>query len=59
MRRILQEISQAGTPAAALGGLPGFGEFVDFIGLPEVRAAERRYTTAEAGAAPECTGGAP
>ncbi len=43
MRRILQEIAQAGTPAAALGDLPAFGEFVDFIGLPEVRAAERRY----------------
>ena len=43
MRRILQEIAQAGTPAAALGGLPAFGEFVDFIGLPEVRAAEQRY----------------
>ncbi len=44
MRRILQEIAQAGTPAAALGDLPAFGEFVDFIGLPEVRAAEQRYT---------------
>ena len=44
MRRILQEISRAGTPAAALGDLPGFGEFADFIGLPEVRAAEQRYT---------------
>jgi 2-methylisocitrate lyase-like PEP mutase family enzyme len=43
MRRILGEISQTGTPAAALGGLPSFGEFTDFIGLPEVRAAERRY----------------
>ena len=43
MRRILQEIAQAGTPAAALGDLPAFGEFVDFIGLPEVRAAEQRY----------------
>jgi len=39
--------------------VPGFGEFVDFIGLPEVRAAERRYTAGEAGAAPERTGGAP
>ena len=45
MRLILQEIARAGTPAAALGDLPGFGEFVDFIGLPEVRAAEQRYTT--------------
>ncbi len=45
MRHILQEIAKAGTPAAALPGLPGFGEFVDFIGLPEVRDAEQRYTT--------------
>jgi hypothetical protein len=59
MRRILQEISRAGTPTAALGDLPGFGEFVDFIGLPEVRAAERRYTATEAAAAPEHTGGTP
>jgi hypothetical protein len=29
--------------AAALGGLPGFGEFTDFIGLPQVREAEQRY----------------
>jgi len=43
MRRILQEIARAGTPAAALGDLPGFGEFVDFIGLPEVRVTEQRY----------------
>jgi 2-methylisocitrate lyase-like PEP mutase family enzyme len=48
MRRILQEIAQAGTPAAALGDLPSFGEFVDFIGLPEVRVAEQRYAAAEA-----------
>jgi 2,3-dimethylmalate lyase len=47
MRRILQEIAQAGTPAAALGDLPSFGEFVDFIGLPEVRVAEHRYAAIE------------
>ncbi len=41
------EISRAGTPAAALGDLPAFGEFADFIGLPEVRAAEQRYTAAD------------
>jgi 2-methylisocitrate lyase-like PEP mutase family enzyme len=52
MRRILQEISRAGTPAAALGDLPAFGEFLDFIGLPEVRAAEQRYTAAEPTAGP-------
>ncbi|MGP8000221.1 MAG: oxaloacetate decarboxylase [Streptosporangiaceae bacterium] len=43
MRRILREIATAGTPAAALPGLPSFGEFCDFIGLPDVRAAEQRY----------------
>jgi len=48
MRRILAEIAQAGTPAAALPGLPSFGEFCDFIGLPEVRAAEQRYAAPDA-----------
>jgi hypothetical protein len=32
---------------AALHGLPAFGEFVDFIGLPEVRPAEQRYATGD------------
>jgi 2,3-dimethylmalate lyase len=45
MRRILREIARAGTPAAALGELPAFGDFVNFIGLPEVREAEQRYAT--------------
>ena len=45
MRAILREIAAAGTPAAALADLPTFGEFVDFIGLPQVREAERRYAT--------------
>jgi 2-methylisocitrate lyase-like PEP mutase family enzyme len=44
MRQILQEIVRAGTPAAAMHELPTFAEFVDFIGLPEVREAEQRYT---------------
>jgi 2,3-dimethylmalate lyase len=43
MRRVLREIARAGTPATALGELPSFGEFLDFIGLPEVREAEQRY----------------
>ena len=45
MRRVLREIAAAGTPAAVLGELPSFGEFLDFIGLPQVREAERRYAT--------------
>jgi 2,3-dimethylmalate lyase len=43
MRDVLREIAAAGTPAAVLGGLPSFGEFTDFIGLPEVREIEQRY----------------
>ncbi len=47
MRRVLRQIAEDGTPEAALGDLPAFGEFLDFIGLPEVRAAEKRYTATE------------
>ena len=43
MRRILQEIAQAGTPAAAIREMPAFAEFVEFIGLPQVHEAEQRY----------------
>jgi 2,3-dimethylmalate lyase len=43
MRQILREIAQSGTPAAVLGDLPAFGEFLDFIGLPQVRETEQRY----------------
>jgi 2-methylisocitrate lyase-like PEP mutase family enzyme len=43
MRRVLREIARAGTPAAVLPELPTFGEFVDFIGLPQVREIEQRY----------------
>ena len=50
MRGILREIAQAGTPAAAMGELPSFGEFTDFIGLPEVREVERRYVAKAAAA---------
>ena len=45
MRAILREIAVSGTPVAALADLPTFGEFVDFIGLPQVREAEQRYAT--------------
>jgi carboxyvinyl-carboxyphosphonate phosphorylmutase len=43
MRATLQEIARAGTPAAAMHDMPTFAEFVDFIGLPQVREAEQRY----------------
>ena len=57
MRRILQEIARAGTPAAAMDELPTFAEFVDFIGLPQVREAEQRYVVKAAAPGPG-TGGA-
>ena len=47
MRRILKEIAAAGTPASLLGELPTFGEFTDFVGLPEVRSIEQRYIARE------------
>ncbi len=53
MRRILREIAAAGTPASLLGELPTFGEFTDFIGLPEVREIEQRYIANEAAPGPE------
>src|SRR4029077_6778168 len=56
IRGILQEIAQAGTPAAAIRELPTFAEFVDFIGLPQVRQAEQRYAVKPAIPGPE-TGG--
>jgi 2,3-dimethylmalate lyase len=43
MRRILQEIARAGTPAAVMHELPTFAEFVEFIGSPQVHEAEQRY----------------
>ena len=48
MRWILQEIAEAGTPAAAMNTLPTFGEFTDFIGLPQVREIEQRYAAGSA-----------
>ena len=57
MRRILQEIAQAGTPAAAIGELPTFAGFVDFIGLPQVHQAEQRYAVKPAVPGSETTGG--
>ena len=56
MRRILQEIARAGTPAVAMQELPTFAEFVDFIGLPQVREAEQRYAVKAAAPGPG-TGG--
>ena len=43
MRNVLQKIRADGSPIAVLADLPRFGEFVDFIGLPEILELEHRY----------------
>lgn len=50
IRDVLSIIRADGTPSRALSGLPRFGEFTDFIGLPEIQQLEQRFS-----AAPEYT----
>jgi 2-methylisocitrate lyase-like PEP mutase family enzyme len=51
IREVLAAIRGDGTPAGVLSGLPGFAEFTDFIGLPEVVGLEARYAADEQRAA--------
>ncbi|MBV9598108.1 MAG: isocitrate lyase/PEP mutase family protein [Chloroflexi bacterium] len=44
IRELLKVICADGTPAAAMDNLPPFGEFLDFIGLPEVQDLENRFS---------------
>ncbi len=43
VRAVLAQIKSDGTPINALASLPGFEEFLELIGLPEVRELEQRY----------------
>ena len=43
MRGVLKKIKDDGSPIDVLSDLPGFGDFVDFIGLPEILELEQRY----------------
>lgn len=43
IRAILAQIRTEGTPIPVMDQLLPFGEFLDFIGLPEVRELEERY----------------
>lgn len=52
MRSALAQIKTDGSPLALLPSLPGFGEFLDFIGMPEIRELEQRFAAAEDAAAP-------
>lgn len=43
IRQALAEIRTAGTPLPIMDQLPRFGEFCDFIGLPEIHDLEDRF----------------
>jgi 2-methylisocitrate lyase-like PEP mutase family enzyme len=43
MRQALAELKATGTPEELLDRVPGFDEFVDFIGLGEMQELERRF----------------
>jgi carboxyvinyl-carboxyphosphonate phosphorylmutase len=43
IRRALAEIREAGTPLPIMDRLPRFGEFLDFIGLPEINQLEQQF----------------
>jgi 2-methylisocitrate lyase-like PEP mutase family enzyme len=43
MRHALEEIRAAGTPLPIMDQLPRFGEFLHFIGLPEIHELEDRF----------------
>jgi hypothetical protein len=40
---VLASIREQGTPREALPALPGFNEFLDFIGIAEIRELEDRF----------------
>ncbi|MGH9001659.1 MAG: isocitrate lyase/PEP mutase family protein [Acidimicrobiia bacterium] len=43
IRQALAEVRAAGTPLPIMDQLPRFGEFLDFIGLPEIHDLEDRF----------------
>ena len=45
MRQALAQIKRAGSPEQLLDQLPKFADFLEFIGLAEIRDLERRFTT--------------
>jgi 2,3-dimethylmalate lyase len=44
MRSVLTRIKEDGTPINVLPSLLPFGEFLDFIGLPEIQDLDRRFS---------------
>jgi 2-methylisocitrate lyase-like PEP mutase family enzyme len=52
VREVLAAIRETGTPSPALDRVVPFGEFLDFIGLPEIRELEQRFATEQTGDEP-------
>jgi carboxyvinyl-carboxyphosphonate phosphorylmutase len=44
IRAVLGQIRRDGTPQAALPSMLSFNDFLDFIGLPEIRSLEQRFS---------------
>jgi 2-methylisocitrate lyase-like PEP mutase family enzyme len=47
MRSVLKRIKEDGSPIGVLPDLPRFGDFVNFLGLPEILELEQQYKTVE------------
>ena len=43
MRAVLSEIKAKGSPVDTLASMPGFQDFLDFIGIAEIRELEQRF----------------
>ena len=43
IREVLAQIQRVGTPVTVIEQLPRFNEFLDLIGLPEIRELEQRF----------------
>lgn len=44
IRNVLKSIKEFGTPIEAMDKMVPFGDFLDFIGLPEINQLEQKYT---------------
>ena len=51
IRAVLAEIRGRGTPAAVLGSMLGFDDFLEFIGINEIRELEQRFADTTEGSA--------
>ncbi|HUO73310.1 MAG TPA: oxaloacetate decarboxylase [Solirubrobacteraceae bacterium] len=49
MRSVLREIKTTGTPIDVLDSLVPFEDFIDFIGMPEIRELEQRFADVNTG----------